>query len=1025
MSALIEEASSSLSPEDALKNFCVLQRILSNVIANPGEGKYRTLNKSKLEGKLSPIGLQILQALGFADMGEALVLSSRDPGEDFLQAKELLDCLTMSADGEAGDVAVDAEDAELAEALRLSMDDGVDAAPTKRARPSEEEERALAERLERDEPDERTEVSFERFRAEDVQIELDAVEKINQFCKETGDKYVDPQFPPTSKSLYLSAEDAETWQCLGCKRHSPLPPTPPLPKSQEEAKQQEADFAEKAKCVGCGEPAHYAIKVHFFSRPTQWLRPGERCLGCELLYSHLPAGKELLPRLCPHFLRDSMSNTTVGAPWKLIRGEARTEDVCQGGLGNCWFAGALSVVATCPKMVEKLFETKDFNPNGAYLLKLHHAGSWRRILIDDLLPTSQIFEGYIDGQTIYYSRGGTLCYLQGSRRQLWVPLVEKAAAKLFGNWAGLKGGTFGEALGLFTGFPTQRLMLYLPKELRRRREERRKQIADERTMMLLRGLEVPDMEDSDDDIENDDIKWSTILSARECGYLMGMGCTEEGCEKTKHHIVEEMGLQAPHAYGILDAQEIEVDGRLLRMMKIRNPWGERAPRTWKGPWGKDSDKWTPELKYRLGVVNSSNVELEDPMSVFWMDYNDVKEYFGAEEICRVHEGWCESRTQVWLPSGVGPGQGVDVTVFRRTAVDICIWQEKHIAREAALHAKATNIDVGFAVLRKLGVSEGKVQYDLIEIVKRARTDDVSSEMILEGGYVYRIVPVSYGMSQEFTPRRAVVAVHSVQAVETERVSLDWSDTATAVIEGTRKRGKKRPIQQAAQGVSCWLLQEEAGMSFVAENSSDFQTALQVDASDSIGCVASRESFDAVIALPPHSRQVLIGVAYARGAIRCGTAIQAVGLPGDAANFALRGEGLHMDLPISKPAVPAPDQSILDRAPPEKPDLQRNITRGSSMSQDDMATLQAAMELSMQAKEEDKTEVEDDLAMAIKLSMDCKAAPLAAAPAPADDKATLQARVKALFEQYRSSGMPPNEAAAKALAHAQTLSTSHG
>lgn len=842
---------------------------------------------------------------------------------------------------------------------------------------------------------------------------------------------MDPQFPPTSKSLYLSAEDAETWQCLSCKRHSPLPPTPPLPRSQEEAQQQEADFAAKAKCVGCGEPAHYAIKVHWFSKPTQWLRPGEHCQGCELMYSHLPAGKELLPRLCPHFLRDSMSNTTVGAPWKLIRGEARTEDVCQGGLGNCWFAGALSVLATCPKMVEKLFETKEFNPSGAYLLQLHHAGSWRRILIDDLLPTSQIFEGYIDGQTIYYSRGGTLCYLQGSRRQLWVPLVEKAAAKLFGNWAGLKGGTFGEALALFTGFPTQRLPLYIPKELRRRREERRKQIADERTMMLLQGLEVPDMDDSDDDMENDDLKWSQILSARECGYLMGMGCTEEGCEKTKHHIVEEMGLQAPHAYGIMDVREIEVDGRLLRMMKIRNPWGERAPRTWKGPWGKDSDKWTPELKYRLGVVNSSNVEMEDPVSVFWMDFQDVKEYFGAVEICRVHEGWCESRSQVWLPSGVGPGQGVDVTVFRRTAVDICIWQEKHIAREAALHAKATNIDVGFAVLRKIGVSDGKVQYDLTEIVKRGRTDDVSSEMILEGGYVYRIVPVSYGMSQEFTPRRAVVAVHSVQAVETERVSLDWSDTAMAVIEGTRRRGKKRPIQQAAPGVSCWLLQEEAGMSFVAENKSDVQTALQVDASDSIGCVSSRESFDAVIALPPQSRQVLIGVAYARGAIRCGTAIQAVGLPGDAANFALRGEGLHMDLPISSHPVPPPDHAILDRAPPEKPELQRNLTRGSSMSQEEM--LQAAMELSMQGSkpEDDKMEVEmeDELAMAIKLSMDCKAAtptpPAAPAPSATEDKATLQARVKALFEQYRSSGMPPNEAAAKALAHAQSMSGSHG
>lgn len=61
--------------------------------------------------------------------------------------------------------------------------------------------------------------------------------------------------------------------------------------------------------------------------------------------------------------------------------------------------------------------------------------------------------------------------------------------------------------------------------------------------MLLQGMEPPDDDESEeDDIENDDLKWSKILSASESGYLMGMGCTEEGCEKTKTHIVDEMGL---------------------------------------------------------------------------------------------------------------------------------------------------------------------------------------------------------------------------------------------------------------------------------------------------------------------------------------------------------------------------------------------------------------------------------------------------------------------------------------------------
>lgn len=300
-------------------------------------------------------------------------------------------------------------------------------------------------------------------------VDPDAVEKINTYCRETGEQYVDPQFPPMDRSLYMDKADANTWVCHSCHTRTELPPVPPLPKSVEEAEQSEQDFKTKVKCGSCGEPPPFVVKVQYFNRPTQWLRPGVQCQGCELMYSHLPGAKELVTRMCPHFLRDPTTSTTVGSAWKLIRGEARAEDVCQGGLGNCWFAGALSVVARCPSLIERMFETREFNPAGAYQIQLCHAGTWRRILIDDLLPTSQMFEGYLDGSTAYYSRGGTLCYLHCARRQLWVPLVEKAAAKLFGCYAGLKGGTFGEALALFTGFPTQRIPLYVHKEVKKRR----------------------------------------------------------------------------------------------------------------------------------------------------------------------------------------------------------------------------------------------------------------------------------------------------------------------------------------------------------------------------------------------------------------------------------------------------------------------------------------------------------------------------------------------------------------------------
>lgn len=302
-------------------------------------------------------------------------------------------------------------------------------------------------------------VSFQRFDAEKVclgfghggrETAAAALEEIKKACRASGDHFVDNQFPPSSMSLYMSAEEKHTWQCLSCQAHSKLPPVPPLAESREEAQQQEQDFKNSVSCEGCGLPPHYIVQVRYFTRPTQWLRPGHTCEGCELLWGSLQG--DLAPTMCTHYLRDSVSQTVLGTPWKVIREAARPDDVCQGALGNCWFAGALSVVAQLPQLIDRLFVTKEWNSQGIYHLRLCHAGQWVDLAVDDFFPTSQVCEGFSDGQVIHFSRGGNLCYLGGARRQLWPPLVEKAASKLWGCYGSLKGGTFAEALALFTGF---------------------------------------------------------------------------------------------------------------------------------------------------------------------------------------------------------------------------------------------------------------------------------------------------------------------------------------------------------------------------------------------------------------------------------------------------------------------------------------------------------------------------------------------------------------------------------------------
>jgi len=101
---------------------------------------------------------------------------------------------------------------------------------------------------------------------------------------------------------------------------------------------------------------------------------------------------------------------------------------------------ALASLAEMPHLVERLFATQKCNEEGLYRIRICKNGSWHEVIVDDYFPCQE--------------KGGPI-FSRASGNELWVLLLEKAYAKVHGNYFTLRGGFANEGMIDLTGCPTE------------------------------------------------------------------------------------------------------------------------------------------------------------------------------------------------------------------------------------------------------------------------------------------------------------------------------------------------------------------------------------------------------------------------------------------------------------------------------------------------------------------------------------------------------------------------------------------
>uniref|UniRef100_A0A8C8J4F4 Calpain 9 n=1 Tax=Oncorhynchus tshawytscha TaxID=74940 RepID=A0A8C8J4F4_ONCTS len=259
---------------------------------------------------------------------------------------------------------------------------------------------------------------------------------------------------------------------------------------------------------------------------------------------------------------------------EFIVGGADRTDICQGALGDCWLLAAIASLTLHKETLTRVVPNDqgfDRSYAGIFHFQFWQHNRWLDVVVDDRLPAV---------------RNRLVLVHSASNNEFWSALLEKAYAKLNGSYESLKGGSTLEAMEDFTG-----------------------------------GVgETYETKSAPTDLFN------IMKKAYDRGSMMG--CSIDITSSAESEAQTASGLVKGHAYSITGLEEVNYRGKKVKLIRIRNPWGQVE---WNGAWSDESREWN--------VIDSSEKKriLQNSMDdgEFWMEFEDFKANYDKIEICNL------------------------------------------------------------------------------------------------------------------------------------------------------------------------------------------------------------------------------------------------------------------------------------------------------------------------------------------------------------------------------------------------------